>query len=111
MLEVFSPIPMTEGESLAWGISTKHVLHGVIGVGISTPFMAIALPVFPHFGLPRLGVFVIGAVFAVVFAMVPVKGRPLADWLWLSYRFSRRPKVILYDRTYRVRVHRKGGVA
>ena len=111
MLEVFSPIPMTEGESLIAGINTKHVLHFLLGVGISTPLMGIALLVFPMLGFPKLASLVIGGAFGLFFAMVPVKNRPLAEYLWLSFRHALRPKVILYDRAWRIRQHRKDASA
>lgn len=107
MLEVHSPIPMTEGETLVFGIRTKHIAHFSIGVCLTAPMAALAWFILPLLHEPRLLVLFLWGGAGVVFAVVPVTNRPLAEWLWLSFRYARRPKLILYDREFRVRVHRK----
>ncbi|MCL6441897.1 MAG: hypothetical protein K6T83_00280 [Alicyclobacillus sp.] len=110
MLEVHSPIPMLEGEHLIAGISTKHVFHFMIGVGCSTPIMALGLVVLPAMGIHRLDTLFIGVGFGLMFALVPVNNRSLAEWIWLSLRLVMRPKVWLFDREYRIRRHRQEAV-
>lgn len=107
MLEVYSPIPMHEGETIAYGISTKHLLHALLGVAFSLPVTVIAFIVFPLVGLPRFAALLIAAGFGFLFAMVPVKSRPLAQYLWITFQLALRPKVMLFDREYRIRVHRR----
>ncbi|WP_029421809.1 hypothetical protein [Alicyclobacillus macrosporangiidus] len=107
MLEVHSPIPLTEGENIVFGIRTKHVFHFLIGVGVSTPIMVLLLFVLPLVHEPKFVALFIGAGVGLLFALMPVSDRPLAEWLWLTIRYARRPKVVLYDREYRIRVHRR----
>ena len=107
MLETYSPIPMLEGEPLVGGISSKHVLHFVIGAGVSAPITGLAFWVFPMFGVSRFAAALIAVGVGVLFAVLPVQKRPLAEVLWLSVRLMIRPKVVLYDRQYRIRVHRQ----
>ncbi|WP_040288114.1 hypothetical protein [Alicyclobacillus hesperidum] len=107
MLEVHSPIPMTEGETLVFGIRTKHIAHFSIGVCLMAPMAGVLWFLLPLLHQPRFLALMVWAGVGVVFAMVPVSNRPLAEWLWLSFRYWRRPKIVLYDREHRVRVHRK----
>ena len=107
MLETYSPIPMLEGEQIIGGISSKHVLHFVIGAAVSAPFTGTAIWVFPLFGLPKFAAAFIAVGLGVLFAVLPVQKRPLAEVLWLSVRLMMRPKVVLYDRQYRIRTHRQ----
>lgn len=107
MLEVYSPIPLQEGESLAFGINTKHVLHFAFGLGASSPFVAVAAFVLPMLHEPRWGALFLSVGTGLIFTTMKLHGRSIADVLWLSIRFSWRPKVILYDRQFRIRTHRK----
>ena len=107
MLETYSPIPMLEGEQLIGGISSKHVLHFVIGAGVSAPFTGVAFWVFPMFGISRYDAAFLAVGMGALFAVLPVQKRPLAEVLWLSVRLMMRPKVVLYDRQYRIRIHRQ----
>ena len=107
MLEVHSPVPLTEGETLVWGISTKHVLHFFVGLAVSSPITVIGFLIFPLFGAPSWAAAIIGIGVGFMFAALPYKDRPIAEELWLTLRFQRRPKVVLFDRQYKVRVHRK----
>lgn len=106
MLEVHSPIPLTEGENLIWGISTKHVTHFFIGLAASSPIIALTAAVLPLLHSPRWVSMFVGIGTGLMFAAVPYRDRPLAEFLWLRIRFSFRPKILLFDRTYRIRVHR-----
>lgn len=105
MLEVHSPVPLTEGESLIWGISTKHVTHFFIGLAVSSPLITLAAVMLPLFHSPRWVSVFFGIGFGLMFATVPYQNRPLAEVLWLRIRFSMRPKIVLFDRGYRIRVH------
>lgn len=106
MLEVHSPVPLTEGESLIWGISTKHVMHFFVGIAASSPLSGLAAVVLPLFHGPRFASIFLSIGIGLLFAAVPYGGRPIAEAIWLGMRFSRRPKVVLYDRQYRIRTHR-----
>lgn len=106
MLEVHSPIPMTEGESIALGqfsITTRQLFHFFIGFAVSSPVLAVVYVLGPLLKVPAWSAFLIGAAAGFLFAAVPVRERPLAEVLWLSIRYARRPKVVLYDRHYRVK--------
>lgn len=107
MLEVYSPIPLQEGESLAFGINTKHVLHFAFGLGTSSPFVAVAALILPMLHEPRWGALLLAVGTGLLFTTMKLQGRSIADVLWLSIRFFWRSKVILYDREYRIRMHRK----
>jgi len=107
MLEVYSPIPLQEGESLAFGINTKHVLHFVFGLGVSIPFVAVAALILPMLHEPRFGALFLAVGTGLLFTTMKLQGRSIADVLWLSIRYFWRPKVILYDRQFRVRTHRR----
>jgi hypothetical protein len=107
MLEVHSPIPLQEGESIAFGINTKHVIHFLFGLVVSSPFMVIGLIVLPLLHASPWAVLVFGGIVGFLFAILRYQNRPLAEFLLLTMRFSRRPKLVLYDRQYRIRVHRK----
>lgn len=106
MLEVHSPIPLTEGENLIWGISTKHVTHFFIGLAVSSPIIALSAALLPFVHTPRWVSMFFGIGIGLMFAAVPYRERPLAEFLWLRMRFSLRPKILLFDRAYRIRVHR-----
>ncbi|MFX4303688.1 hypothetical protein ACOJUR_15710 [Alicyclobacillus tolerans] len=107
MLEVVSPVPMTEGETLVAGLRTRHLLHFFTGVLFSTPVMALAYGIAPLLGVSRFLSLGIGAGIGLWFATTTKNGRSVAEILWLSIRFYVRPKLFLYDRTYRIRVHRE----
>lgn len=107
MLEVHSPIPLTEGESLIFGLNTKHLIHFVIGLAVSSPMLLVGMLILPHFGMPKFFAVLFGVGVGVIFAAVPFKSRPIAEYLWLSIRYGLRPKVILYDRFYRIKKHRE----
>lgn len=107
MLEVQSPLPMREGESVALGFSTKHLLHFVIGVACSAPVAIPGYFLFPWFGMPKLASLLVAVGVGALFALVPAGQRPVAEWLWLTVRLALRPQHILYDRAYRIRVHRR----
>jgi hypothetical protein len=107
MLEVHSPVPLTEGETLIWGISTKHVLHFFIGLAVSSPITIVGFLILPLFGAPSWVSAIIGIGIGFMFAALPYQDRPIAEELWLTVRFQARPKIVLFDRAYRVRVHRK----
>ena len=106
MLEVHSPIPLTEGENLMWGISTKHVTHFFIGLAVSSPIIALSAALLPLVHTPRWVSMFFGIGIGLMFAAVPYRERPLAEFLWLRMRFSFRPKSLLFDRAYRIRIHR-----
>ena len=108
MLEVQSPLPMREGESVALGFSTKHLLHFVIGVACSAPFAIPGYFLFPLLGMSKLASLFVAVGVGALFALVPAGQRPVAEWLWLSVRLTLRPKLIVYDRAFRIRVHRRG---
>jgi hypothetical protein len=111
MLEVHSPVPLQEGESIAFGIRTKHVLHFIFGLVISSPFVGILAIVMAVARVPPYEALFLFIPIGVVFSIVRYKDRPLAEFLWLSVRFAMRPKVILYDRTHRIQLHRKASAA
>jgi hypothetical protein len=106
-LEVYSPIPMTAGESIVFGLSTKHIVNFMIGLAVSSPIVFITVLVSPYMHVTKLWSLLIGGLFGLMFAGVQVKNRALAEYLWLSIKYSRRPKVILFDRDYRIRTHRE----
>ncbi|KPV45624.1 hypothetical protein [Alicyclobacillus ferrooxydans] len=109
MLEVHSPVPLTEGESLIWGISTKHVTHFFIGLAVSSPLIGLAAVLLPVLHSPRWVSMFFGIGIGLMFAAVPYRNRPLAEFMWLRVRFSMRPKIVLFDRGYRILVHRNMG--
>jgi hypothetical protein len=107
MLEVISPVPMTEGETLVAGLRTRQLLHFFAGVLVSTPAMALVAGLGPLVGVSRFVALFVGAAIGVWFATTTKSGRSVAESSWLAVRFWFRPKVLLYDRSYRVRVHRE----
>jgi len=107
MLDVQSPVPMTEGETIVAGIRTSHLIHFAIGFAVSTPVTAFAIIVLPYFGLPAWLALVAAAAIGLGFVVTPVRGMPAAQVLWLSVRYQQRPKLWLYDRDHRIRHWRK----
>lgn len=107
MLEVHSPLPLTEGETLVWGIRSKHVGHFFIGLMVSSPVMGISSLILPLLHAAWWVCFVIGGGVGLLFAAVPYNNRSIAEIFWLSVRYVIRPKAVLFDREYRVRVHRR----
>lgn len=99
MLEVESPIPMTEGEMLGFGITTKHLAQGAVGAGIMLPFALVTWISGVPIGVSMAFVLVAG----LVFAIAQVKQRSLGEIVLLHVRYQLRPKVLLYDREYRLR--------
>lgn len=106
MLDVQSPIPLTEGETLAFGVTTKHAAHFVIGLGISSPVAGLVALVSSQLGISPWSGVLCSVMLGVAFATIPWKGRTLSDIGWLSLRYLLRPKVLLYDRLERTWVHR-----
>jgi len=107
MLEIQSPVPLTEGETLIWGIRSKHVGHFFIGLLVSSPMIGVTAIILPLFHAAWWVSFMIGGSIGVLFATVPYNNRPIAEIFWLSVRYGMRPKVVIYDREYRVREHRR----
>lgn len=99
MLEVESPIPLTEGESIGFGITTKHLLQGSVGVGLAAPFALLGWMV----GIPSYMVIGFVLVAGLAFAVLQLNERSLGENVLLHVRYHFRPKVILYDREYRLR--------
>ncbi len=111
MLEVYSSIPLETGETLAWGITTRHVGHFAFGLALTSPLVAAGVFVLPLLGQPPWMAVVIGAAAGAAFAIVPIRGRTLAEVAALSLRQRFRPRVVLYERDYRVRRRREKGGA
>lgn len=107
MLNVQSPVPLTEGESLVFGVTTKHVMHFAIGLAVSSPLVGIIALVSPFVHVsPWSGVFM-SLMLGGAFSVVPFRGRTLSEIGWLSVRYTLRPKCYLYDRTDRIATHRR----
>ena len=107
MLDVHSPVPITEGESLAFGVSTKHLFHFLVGLAVSSPVGLLRYLVLPLLGEPPTMAFVVVGGIGWAFAAVTLHHRPLAGVLWLGARYALRPRVVLYDRDHRVRYWRQ----
>ncbi|MHB1681219.1 MAG: hypothetical protein ACYCYO_00125 [Bacilli bacterium] len=107
MLDVLSPVPLQEGESLVFGISTKHVGHALIGVGFALPVALPAWFLLPLFGLSSVLAVGLALVLGIAFAIIPLRQRTLAEVAWLALRYAWRPRVVLYDREYRIRTRRR----
>ena len=97
MLEIESPLPMTEGEIIAFGVSTKHLMQGGVGVAFSLP---VSLAGF-LFGIPTITIVVFTVAAGALFAFLKWKDRSLGELVLLHLRYRLRPKVIMYDREYR----------
>lgn len=111
MLEVHSPVPMTEGESLSIGqvsVTTKQLTHFFAGVLALAPVAGLVYVVAPALDMPRFLAALLAAGAGFVFAAVPYRDRSLAEVLWLTVRYARRPQVVLYDRAQRTARRRKG---
>ena len=106
MIDIQSPVPLTEGETIAWGLTTKHALHFVIGIGVSSPIAGLIALLSSFVGVSPWAGLLCSVMLGLAFAVVPWKGRTLSDICWLSVRYAMRPKTLLYDRQYRVRAHR-----
>ncbi|MCY0875145.1 MAG: hypothetical protein OWT28_02560 [Firmicutes bacterium] len=106
MLDVQSPIPLTEGESLVFGVTTKHAVHFVIGLLVSSPVAGIVAVCSPLFHLSPWSGILVSFLLGGAFAVVPFKGRTLSEIGWLSVRYAMRPKTLLYDRYDRIAAHR-----
>ncbi|MCI0184940.1 hypothetical protein [Sulfoacidibacillus ferrooxidans] len=109
MLDVQSPVPLTEGETIAFGVNTKQILHFVIGLGFSAP---IVIPMTLLSGWLHMNPFlpiITGAILGLAFAAIRWRDWSLAELILLSIRFMLRPKLLMYDREYRVRIHAQKG--
>lgn len=109
MLEVHSSTPLQSGETLAWGITTRHVAHFAFGLVLASPLVLAGVLVLALLGQPPWMAAVVGAGVGAAFAVVPIRGRTLAEVAGLSLRQRFRPRVVLYDRGDRVRRRRKAG--
>ena len=97
MLEIESPLPMTEGENIAFGVSTKHLMQGGVGVVFSLPVSFTGY----LFGVPTITIVVITVAAGAIFAFLKWKERSLGELVLLHMRYRMRPKLIMYDREYR----------
>ena len=111
MLEVYSSTPLQSGETLVWGITTRHVGHFAFGLVLTSPLVLAGVLVLPLLGQPAWMAAIVGAGVGAAFAIVPIRGRTLAEVAGLSLRQRFRPRVVLYDRDYRIRRRRKAGGA
>lgn len=110
MLDVQSPVPLTEGETIAFGLTTKHVLHFLIGIVISSPLAGLVALLSSLLRISPWAGVLCSVLLGTAFVVVPWKGRTLSEIGWLSVRYALRPKTRLYDRFERVVEHRaKGG--
>ena len=97
MLEIESPLPMTEGEIIAFGVSTKHLMQAGVGVAFSLPVTLIGY----LFGMPTITIVAITVAAGGMFALLKWKERSLGELVLLHVRYRLRPKMIMYDREYR----------
>ena len=107
MLEVQSPLPMTEGEQIAFGISTKHLIQFSIGALFAAPVVVVGLLTLPFTGIGIAPVVMLGIAIAASFAFVQIKERTLGELILLKLRFRFRPKLVLYDRDFRLEENRR----
>lgn len=106
MLAVQSPVPLTEGESLVFGVTTKHAVHFGLGLLVSSPVAFMLAMGSRLFHLSPWSGIVVSFLLGSAFAVVPFKGRTLSEIGWLSLRYAMRPKLLLYDRADRIAAHR-----
>ncbi len=103
MLEVQSPLPMTEGEIIAFGVSTKHLIQFTYGVLFSLPISLLGALTSPFTHLSIVFFVLFSGAIGAAFAVLQFRQQwTLGEVVLLRVRYHFRPKVRLYSRTHRL---------
>jgi len=106
MLDIDSPVPLQEGESIALGLNTTRVAHFLIGLAAASPIAGVLAVVLAITGGQTIWAGAFAAAVGLAFAAIPIGRRTLSDVFLLWLRAAFRPSLWLYDRDYRTVAHR-----